>query len=64
MFLTLEAMGLDYDVNPVRPPVDTMKPEFIRLNPQHNIPVYQEGSFVLNESRWEILNFPHKNRIA
>merc|ERR1712088_1236936 len=28
-----------------------MKPEFLAMNPQHNIPTMKDGDFVMNESR-------------
>ncbi len=30
---------------------DTRTAEFLKLNPQHNIPVIKDGDFVMNESR-------------
>ena len=30
---------------------DNMKPEYLALNPQHNIPCVKDGEFVGNESR-------------
>ncbi len=52
MFTVLDYLQLDYDLKVVFPPNgDTRKPEFLKLNPQHTIPVYKEGGFVINESR-------------
>lgn len=50
--LTIRNLGLDVEVKVV----DIYKgeqfaPEFLKLNPNHQVPVYTEGDFVLAESR-------------
>ncbi len=50
--MTLEKLKVPYECRRVFPlEGDHKKPEFLKLNPQHTIPVYKDGDFVLNESR-------------
>ncbi len=50
--MTLEKLRVPYECKKVFPlDGDNKKPEFLKLNPQHTIPVFQDGDFVLNESR-------------
>lgn len=49
---TLELLGLEYEIvktNPING--ETQTPEFLKLNPQHNIPIIVDEDLVLNESR-------------
>merc|ERR1711962_295050 len=50
--MTCEALGIEYEVKPV----DLMKgehmtPDYLKINPQHNVPALVDGDFKLNESR-------------
>ena len=50
--MTAECLGLEYEFKMV----DLMagehkKPEFLAMNPMHNIPTVKDGDFVMNESR-------------
>nr|ACO15541.1 Glutathione S-transferase 1-1 [Caligus clemensi] len=50
--MTAEAAGADYEPKIVNIfNGENKKPEFLDLNPQHNIPVLKHGDFVMNESR-------------
>ncbi len=50
--MVLEKLKVPYEHTLVSiPKGEQMKPEFLKLNPQHTIPVYKEGDLVLNESR-------------
>eukprot|EP00096_Caligus_rogercresseyi_P006163 TRINITY_DN22422_c0_g1_i1.p1 TRINITY_DN22422_c0_g1~~TRINITY_DN22422_c0_g1_i1.p1 ORF type:complete len:232 (-),score=47.75 TRINITY_DN22422_c0_g1_i1:56-685(-) len=50
--MTAEAAGVAYETKLVDlSKGDNMKPEFLALNPQHNIPVLKHDDFVMNESR-------------
>jgi glutathione S-transferase len=50
--MALDLLGLDYETVPVNPlKGETRTPEFLKLNPQHTIPVLVDGDFVLSESR-------------
>jgi len=50
--MTAECLGLEYEFKLVDLMAgDHMKPEFLAMNPQHNIPTMKDGDFVLNESR-------------
>ena len=52
VLLTLEALKVPYDFSVINLfEGENKSPEFLRLNPQHSVPVYKEGSFVLTESR-------------
>merc|ERR1711872_512749 len=50
--MTCEAMGIEYE----NKSVDLMKgehmtPDYLKINPQHNVPALVDGDFKLNESR-------------
>ena len=50
--MTAECLGIEYDFKVVNlMTADHMKPEFLALNPMHNIPTMKDGEFVMNESR-------------
>ena len=50
--MTAEVLGLEYEFKIVDLQAgDNMKPEYLALNPQHNIPCVKDGDFVGNESR-------------
>ena len=50
--MTAEVLGLEYEFKVVDLfSGENMKPEFLALNPQHNIPCVKDGEFVGNESR-------------
>ena len=50
--MTAEVLGLEYEFKVVDLQAgDNMKPEYLALNPQHNIPCVKDGEFVGNESR-------------
>ena len=50
--MTAEVLGLEYEFKVVDLMAgENMKPEFLALNPQHNIPCVKDGDFVGNESR-------------
>ena len=50
--VTAEVLGLEYEFKVVDLMAgENMKPEFLALNPQHNIPCVKDGEFVGNESR-------------
>ena len=50
--MTAEVLGLEYEFKIVDLQAgDNMKPEYLALNPQHNIPCIKDGDFVGNESR-------------
>merc|ERR1711879_535601 len=50
--MTAECLGLDYEFKVVDLMAgEHMKPEFLAMNPQHNIPTMKDGDFVMNESR-------------
>ncbi len=52
VLMTLETLKIPYEFKLVNPlENDTKKPEFLKINPQHNIPVIKDGDFILNESR-------------
>lgn len=45
-------MGIEYEFVVVNLMAgDNMKPEYLKINPQHNIPTLVDGDFILNESR-------------
>lgn len=47
----LTELGLEYEYHPVHPRSgETQKPEFLKLNPRHKVPVLKHGSLVLTES--------------
>merc|ERR1711878_104332 len=48
--MTAECLGLDYEFKVVDLMAgEHMKPEFLAMNPQHNIPTMKDGDFVMNE---------------
>merc|ERR1711971_501689 len=50
--MTAEVLGLEYEFKVVDLQAgDNMKPEYLALDPQHNIPCVKDGDFVGNESR-------------
>ncbi len=50
-------LGLDYEYKPIRSRSgETLRPEFLRINPRHKIPVLQHGSLVVSESA-AIINY-------
>merc|ERR1712165_578977 len=50
--MTCEALGIEYEVKPVNlMEGEHMKPDYLKINPQHNIPALVDGDFNLNESR-------------
>jgi len=50
--MTAECLGLEYEFKIVDLMAgEHMKPEFLAMNPQHNIPTMKDGDFVMNESR-------------
>ena len=50
--MTAEVLGLEYEFKVVNlMEGEHMKPEFLAMNPQHNIPTVKDGDFVMNESR-------------
>merc|ERR1712131_384462 len=50
--MTAEVLGLEYvsKVVDLRNG-DNMKPEYLAMNPMHNIPTVKDGDFIINESR-------------
>lgn len=47
----LAELGLDYEYFPVHPRSgETTKPEFLRINPRHKVPVLRHGEMVITES--------------
>eukprot|EP00095_Tigriopus_kingsejongensis_P001406 maker-scaffold229_size244821-snap-gene-1.17 protein:Tk01406 transcript:maker-scaffold229_size244821-snap-gene-1.17-mRNA-1 annotation:"glutathione s-transferase delta-epsilon 2" len=52
VYMTLEALDIPYEIKTVNlQEGDHMKPEYVKMNPQHNIPAIKDGNFVMNESR-------------
>lgn len=50
--MTLECLEVPYEYKTVDLMAgDHMKPEYLKINPQHNIPTLVDGDFALNESR-------------
>ena len=50
--MTAEVLGLEYEFKVVDLQAgEHMKPEYLALNPQHNIPCVKDGDFIGNESR-------------
>lgn len=50
--LVLDVVGKDYEFKDVDLTKGEHKtPEFLKINPQHNIPAIQDGDFAMNESR-------------
>jgi glutathione S-transferase len=50
--LLLEKMNIPCELKKCHPGHgDTRAVEFLKMNPQHNIPVLRNGDFVMNESR-------------
>jgi len=47
----LAEMGLDYEYFPVHPRSgETLKPEFLKINPRHKVPVLRHGDMIIVES--------------
>jgi len=52
VMLACEALGLEYELISVDLMAgEHLKPEYLKINPQHNIPSIVDGDFMLNESR-------------
>jgi len=52
VMMTAEALGVEYEFKVTDLMAgDHMKPEYLAMNPMHNIPTMKDGNFVLNESR-------------
>ncbi len=52
MLLTLEALMIPYELKHVELLRGEHKtPEYLKINPQHNIPTIKDGDFIMNESR-------------
>ncbi|CAB4059258.1 GST [Lepeophtheirus salmonis] len=52
VLLTAEVLGLDYEFVEVNiDKSEQLADDFLKLNPQHNIPVLQHDDFIMNESR-------------
>ena len=50
--MTAECLGVEYNFKLLDLMAgDHMKPEFLAINPMHNIPTMVDGDFVMNESR-------------
>jgi len=50
--MTAEVLGIEYEFKVVDLMAgDNMKPEYLAMNPMHNIPTMKDGDFCLNESR-------------
>jgi len=50
--MTCELLGVEYNFHKVDLMAgEHMKPEFLAINPQHNIPAIVDGDFKMNESR-------------
>ena len=50
--MTAECLGLEYNFKLLDLMAgDHLKPEFLAINPMHNIPTMVDGEFVMNESR-------------
>jgi glutathione S-transferase len=50
--MTAEVLGVEYDYKTTNIMAgDNKKPEFLAINPMHNIPALKDGDFCLNESR-------------
>jgi glutathione S-transferase len=47
----LAEMGLEYEYFPVHPRSgETTKPEFLKINPRHKVPVLRHGTMIITES--------------
>lgn len=52
VFLLAKYLKLDFEVKNINLGAgEQLKPEFLKLNPQHTVPVLVDGDFVLSESR-------------
>ncbi len=50
--MTLDKLNVPYEDKKVDVAAgENRKPEFLKMNPEHTIPVYKEGDLVLYESR-------------
>ncbi|TRY66937.1 hypothetical protein TCAL_07652 [Tigriopus californicus] len=50
--MTLEVLEVPYEYKTIDLMAgDQMKPEYLKINPQHNIPTLVDGDFAMNESR-------------
>jgi len=51
-YMTCELLGIDYKmITCDLMKGENMNPEFLKMNPQHNIPTMKDGDFCINESR-------------
>ncbi|XP_043217119.1 glutathione S-transferase 1-1-like [Amphibalanus amphitrite] len=52
VFITLKALGLEYELKQIDTKAgDTRTPEYLEKNPQHTVPLLEDGDLYLAESR-------------
>ncbi|KAH8375111.1 hypothetical protein KR200_008594, partial [Drosophila serrata] len=61
IFMTAKALGLELNVKIINPRAgDNLKPEFVKLNPQHTVPTLVDNDFVIWESRAIVIYLAEK----